>query len=301
MNILVTGGTGFIGSNLTNRLLELGHKVSITGFQQENSLEKDIRLIGSELDKINDKNLKGYDICFHQAANNNTLEQNGKKVFQQNVQNPISLFEKLYKYGCRKFIYASSTAVYGNRQTPYTEDTRPEPLNVYAQSKLAFDEFADKFKEKKSVSIIGLRYCNIYGPKEEHKGSRASMIYHICKDVMLNRNPRVFKYGEQKRDWCYVKDVVEANIKCMYYENSNIFNIAGGKSISFNDLYSIIKSALGSESFLEYIDCDFVDRYQNDTECDISKAKKELRWKPCFDIKSGIQDYISHLLQSTFF
>lgn len=294
MKILVTGGTGFVGSNLVNKLKEFGHTIQITGFNNENNVNANI--VGNNLDKLEEKYLKNNDACFHQAANNDTLETNREKVFEQNVYTPIVLFEKLYKYGCRKFIYASSTAVYGNRKAPYSEDnTEPCPLNVYAESKLKFDEFAMRFAKEKNVSVVGLRYCNIYGPNEEHKGRRASMIFHIYQHLINNQKPKIFKNGEQKRDWCYVKDVVNANIKCLHYKKSNIFNVAGGKSVDFNYLIKIIKENLQSDLETEYIECDFKEKYQNDTECIISKAEKELSWKPYFDIESGIKDYIVYL------
>lgn len=294
MKILVTGGTGFVGSNLVNKLKEFGHTIQITGFNNENNVNAHIA--GNNLNELEEKYLKNNDVCFHQAANNDTLETDREKVFEQNVYTPIVLFEKLYKYGCRKFIYASSTAVYGNKKAPYSEDnTKPCPLNVYAESKLKFDEFAMHFAKEKNVSVIGLRYCNIYGPNEEHKGRRASMIFHICQNLINNQKPKIFKNGEQKRDWCYVKDVVNANVKCLHYEKSNIFNIAGGKSVDFNYLIKIIKENLGSDLETEYIECDFKEKYQNDTECNISKAEIELGWKPYFNIEAGIKDYIVHL------
>lgn len=292
MKILITGGTGFVGSNLVNKLKEFGHQVYATGFCNENNIAN---VIGHDLSELEEKHLKNYDVCFHQAANNDTLETDKEKIFEENVHGPKILFEKLYKYGCRKFIYASSTAVYGNRKSPFSEDSEPLPLNVYAESKLSFDNFAMQFAREKNASVVGLRYCNIYGSNEQHKGRRASMIFQIYKSLVNKQKPKIFKNGDQKRDWCYVKDVVNANIKCLYYEKSNIFNIANGKSVSFNYLFEVLKENLKSNLEIEYIDCNFKEKYQNDTECDISKAEKELGWMPYFNIENGIKDYICSL------
>lgn len=293
MKILVTGGTGFIGSNLSLKLSELGHEIYITGECSENKSE--FPNIGKKLDEINEKDLKNFDVCFHQAANNNTLEEDEKKIFNENVFEPIRLFEKLKDTGCKKFIFASSTAVYGNEKAPFKENQELNPLNYYAQSKLGLEKAAFKFAVENDVDVIGLRYCNIYGPREEHKGKRASMIYQICKSIMQKSNPKIFKFGEQKRDWCYVKDVVNANISCLNYNKSNIFNIASGKSIDFNSLFKIIKNIFDVNVSIEYVDCTFKEKYQNDTECDVSKAARELGWKPIYDIKSGIEDYFIYL------
>lgn len=288
MNILVTGGTGFIGSNLINRLLELGHKITTTGLESENPVPKGV--VFSNLNSSLNQ-----DVCFHQAANNNTLDQDVESMFKVNVYDSMNLFNNLYENGCKKFIYASSTAVYGNSEGPYKETTKTNPLNPYAESKLKFDEFAMNFANKKDVSVIALRYCNVYGPKEEHKGKRSSMIFQIYKQMINNQRPKIFKYGEQKRDWCYVKDVVDANIKCLDYNDSAIFNIGSGKSTSFSRVVQIINNKLKTNLIPEYIDCDFLERYQNKTECDISKAKMFLKWNPKYNIEDGIEDYINLL------
>lgn len=297
MRILVTGGTGFIGYNLSRKLDKLGHEILITGTESEN--ESNFFNIGKSFKEIKEENLKNIDVCFHQAANNDTLEKNQKKIFDENVYEPIELFEKLYKNRCKKFIFASSTAIYGNEKTPFSEDQIPKPLNFYAESKLEFEKVAMDFAKNKNINMIGLRYCNIYGPHEEHKKRRASMIYHICQDVMKGKNPKIFKFGEQKRDWCYVKDVVKANICCLDYNQNNIFNIASGKSINFNDLFKIIKNIFDVNVSIDYIDCQFKESYQNNTECDISKSKKELKWMPHYDVVSGIEDYFIYLSKNS--
>ena len=299
MNILLTGGTGFIGFNLSKKLLENNHKLMILGVKTENSPIKGCKFLHLGFENIDDY-IKDTECLFHLAANNDTLDNDKEEMFRNNLYDPIKLFNKAYEKGCRKFIYASSTAIYGNQEGPFTEDTIPNPLNCYAESKLLFDEFAKKFNtEKGDVSIIGLRYCNIYGPNENHKNKRSSMIFQLYNEIKNNKKPKLFKYGEQKRDWCYVKDVVDANIKCLSCNKSDIFNIANGKSVRFNELVNIINKKLNKNIEIEYITCDFLEKLQTNTECDISKAKKILNWSPKYDIESGICDYIDELLFRT--
>jgi ADP-L-glycero-D-manno-heptose 6-epimerase len=301
MNILLTGGTGFIGFNLAKKILELNNNLTITGVKTENQFNMDCKFLHLGLGSI-DNYLKNKDCVFHLAANNDTLDYDKEEMFRNNLYDPIELFHKAYEYGCRKFIYASSTAVYGNQNGPFTEETTPNPLNCYAESKLLFDEFAKKFEiEKGDVSIIGLRYCNVYGPNECHKNKRSSMIFQLYNKIKNNEKPKLFKYGEQKRDWCYIKDVVEANLKCLDYKGSGIFNIANGNSVTFNELVNIINNKLNKKIEIEYIDCNFLERLQTNTECDVSKAKNLLGWIPKYNMKSGIEDYIDELfLRSSF-
>jgi ADP-L-glycero-D-manno-heptose 6-epimerase len=295
MKILITGGTGFIGSVLARRLIELGHHVTITGVSTECSIPKEAKFLHLGIESSIDNNLR-QDCIFHLASNNDTLCNDKEEMFRNNFLEPIKLFDKLYKFGCRKFIYASSTAVYGNSPAPYEETTPINPLNVYAESKFAFEQYATDFASKnKDCCMIGLRYCNVYGFGEFHKQKRSSMIYQMYQNIKKDKNIRLFKYGEQKRDWCYVEDVVEATTNCLLFNKNEIFNIANGKSLTFNYIAELIGKELNKKINIEYIDCDFLEKFQNNTECDIEKAKKYLNWKPKFTIEEGIEDYIKKL------
>ncbi|MBU6500548.1 MAG: NAD-dependent epimerase/dehydratase family protein [Patescibacteria group bacterium] len=294
MRILVTGGTGFIGSNLTIELLKLGHDVLITGHDAEQKIPNFhgkylqpnfLGLDWGALGKI--------DALFHEAALNDTTCLDEREMMLANVDSSLKLFEHAAKNGCRKIVYASSTAVYGASPAPYIENKGLEPLNPYGRSKLILDEKAMEFaKVHPEITVVGLRYCNVYGPRENHKGKRASMIYQLAKQ-MKNGNPKIFKNGEQKRDYIYVGDVVRANLLALQSKESGVFNCGFGGATSFNDIIKLLNEVMGLDRVPEYIDNPYADKYQNFTQCDMSLAKKVLGFVPKYNVKDGIKDYFA--------
>ncbi len=292
MKILVTGGTGFVGSNIAIELLKSGHEVLITGAAGEQKIPN---FKGIVLDpnfwEIDWKAIGNIDALFHEAAINDTTLLDKEKMFRVNVEGSKKLFEEAVQNGCKKIVYASSTAAYGDVPPPYHEEGPFNPLNPYAESKLALDEFAMDFAKKNpGVTVVGLRYCNVYGPHENHKEKRASMIYQLAQQ-MKTGSPRIFKDGEQKRDYIYVKDVVRANLLALDAKESCIVNCGFGAATSFNDIIKILNKTLGLNRAIEYIENPYADRYQSFTECDMSKAKQKLGFVPEFDVEKGIMDY----------
>lgn len=300
MKILITGGAGFIGGNLAKRFVREGHEVTIVSTGSENNLQGVKKTIYMGLDGIAWDQVWDKEVLFHQMANNDTLCNDKDEMFRANVYGPMTLFHQCLYGGCKKFIYASSTAVYGKSAAPYIENFTPvNPINVYGESKAKFDEFAMNFAKEHNVQVIGLRYCNVYGPGEGKKGRRMSMIGQFLNKMMKGEEPELFRYGEQKRDWIYVDDVVEANILAMQNNNfkGEIYNLGTGKSYTFNHLITTINDVLEKELPPKYIDCNIdYEKYQNHTECDISKIKRELGFNPKFSLKSGIREYYANII-----
>jgi ADP-L-glycero-D-manno-heptose 6-epimerase len=289
MKILVTGASGFIGSNLCKRLSDDKHNVIALGAEGENNPICN-QFIKKPLNKIDWSAFDNIDVVFHEAANNDTLDTNEEAMMQANYYSPVRMFHELELYGCKRFIYASSTAIFGNAPAPYREDVTPiQPLNAYGRSKAKFDEFAMHFAFMTKSIVVGLRYCNVFGPGEGHKGKRASMISQLLLQMKANKQPRIFKNGEQRRDWIYVKDVVETNIHAMLTSRSGVFNCGSGKDYSFNEVVQIINKVLGKELAPEYIENPHPETYQNHTCCDISK----LGFVPQYDLQSALKDWIS--------
>lgn len=292
MKVFISGGSGFVGGNLSDYFYEKGHQVIITGNDTENDV-KHHKILHCGLKGINWKSIDKIDVLFHQAANNNTLDQDREEMFFDNLESSIFLFEKALKLGCRKFIWASSTAIYGDSPAPYFEDTTlPNPLNLYAESKLKLEKFAIEFAKDKNVSAIGLRYCNVYGLGEKHKKKRSSMIHQLAIQMKKGKNPKIFKDGEQKRDWIFIKDVIAANVLASQWDGIGIFNCGSGKATSFNEIIEILKKEMNIDLNTEYIDNPFPKSYQNYTECNMSKAEKELKFIPQYSVKKGIKEML---------
>ena len=292
MRILVTGGTGFVGSNIALKLMELGHEILITGSDAEQKLPgfkgKYLQpdLIGIDWDAIGN-----VDAVIHEAAINDTTSLDKREIIRANVDASLTLFEYAAAHGCKRIVYASSTAVYGATPAPYVEDKGLEPLNPYGLSKKVLDEKAMAFAAAHpEITVVGLRYCNVYGLRESHKGARASMIYQLAKQ-MAKGNPRIFKYGEQKRDYIYVKDVVEANLLALEAKESSVVNCGAGEATSFNEIIAIINKTMGLSRAPEYIENPYAARYQNFTQCDMSKAKEKIGFVPKYDVQKGVTDY----------
>ena len=292
MRILVTGGTGFIGSNLVLELMKGGHEIIITGHDAEQKIPGfKGKYLQSSLIGIDWQAIPKIDVLFHSAAINDTAHMDREEMFRANVLSSKELFRHVTEKGCRRIVYASSTAVYGNTPVPYKEDGPFELLNPYAESKKALDEFAAEFsKQHPEVRVVGLRYCNVYGPRENHKGKRATMIYQLAHQTKSG-NPKLFKFGEQKRDYIYVKDAVRANLLAAEAKESCIVNCGFGRATSFNHIVKILNKTLGSNRTPEYFDNPNPENYQSHTECDMTLAKEKLGFVPEFDIERGIADY----------
>ncbi|SNR72249.1 ADP-glyceromanno-heptose 6-epimerase [Desulfurobacterium atlanticum] len=303
---LVTGGAGFIGSNLALELrkrypdaevvvlddFSSGHFKNLIGFDGE-------IITGSITDpetvkKIEERN---FDVIFHQAANVDTTDTRQKEMMEVNCEAFKTILQTALKNNS-SIIYASSAAVYGNGEVPMKVNQKLLPENVYGFSKYAMDMVAYKFiKEHPEIHIVGLRYFNVYGPRETFKGKMASMVLKLAVQIMKGKKPRLFKWGEQKRDFVYVMDCVEANIKGMESEKSGIVNVGTGKARTFNDVVKIIKESLGIEVETEYFDNPYK-FYQNYTEADLTETEQILGWTPETPIEKGIPEYIEWIREN---
>ena len=309
MNILITGGAGFIGSNLALTLQKQGHNLTVidnlSSGDLENLKEYNGNLIKGDVSKkelFNKLKKERYDVIFHQASITETTYPDDEKMISDNVEGFKNISNFANDCGA-KLIYASSAAVYGNGPTPAKENQKLFPLNAYAVSKYKMDKIAIKkkfriknlFKIKSSklrIDVIGLRYFNVYGPGEKHKGKSSSMIWQLSQKIRKGEPLRIFKYGEQSRDHIYVKDVVAANIRAMESDAKGIFNIGTGKLTTFNRIIEILNKVLVTAAKPDYFDNPY-NFYQNHTQADTSLSSKILNWKSSFSIEDGIKDYFT--------
>lgn len=292
MRCLVTGGAGFIGSNLALYLEEQGHEVIVVDNFSSGCKENLEGFNGEVLDIDVSKPFdigEKFDVIFHQAAITDPRYPDDNETLRQNVDG-FKLMVELAKKNNAKLIYASTASLYGNGPAPQKEDQPKELLSAYAKSKLMMDELAFQYYDK--MHIVGLRYFNVFGPREKNKGRPASMVYHLGSIMKEGKVPRLFKWGEQKRDHIYVKDCVLANIKALDAK-SGVYNVGTGVATSFKELVRIINEVLGKNLEIEYFDINYNPKtYQDNTQADTTKAKEGLNFEAQYSLKDGIKEYI---------
>jgi ADP-L-glycero-D-manno-heptose 6-epimerase len=304
-NILVTGGAGFIGSNLVLALQEKfpeafivvvddfrsGDFRNLRGFRGDFVAADVARLDWAARFKDH-----SFDSIFHEASITDTTVHDQLLQTHDNVEG----FRRLLEFAApthTPVVYASSAATYGIGAGRMSEDQPPAPANVYAFSKVQLDNLARHFARRQpSWRIVGLRYFNVYGPREAHKRAAASMIYQLYGQMKSGRRPRVFRAGEHRRDFVYVKDVVALTIRAATAPRSAIYNCGSGHAYSFNDVIATLNHRLGTKLAPEYFENPY-SFYQPHTEADLSLAKKELGWSPQFPPAEGIADYVAALEQ----
>jgi len=292
MSILVTGGAGFIGSNLALELEKQGYKVTIMD-NFHSGVRENLKGIKGKLieqDVSNQINIKEkFNVIFHIAAITDPRYRDGNELYSKNV-NGFKNILKLAQKNSAKLIYASSASLYGNGPVPMKENQKKDLQSAYAKSKLWMDEEAEKYFDK--MHIVGLRYFNVFGPREAHKGRPASMIFHLYNQIKEGKRPRLFKWGEQMRDHIYVKDIVDATIKAINAKKSGVYNVGTGIGTSFNNVVKVLNGVLGKNLEPEYFDNPYPTKtYQANTQANITKAEKYLGFKAKYSFKEGVKEY----------
>jgi ADP-L-glycero-D-manno-heptose 6-epimerase len=303
-SILVTGGAGFIGSNLTLKLQELYPAARIVVADDFRSGDfKNLQgyrgdFVADDVSRLNWNSQFGdrvFDAIFHEASITDTTVHDQLLQTHDNVEGFRRLLEFARPHHT-PVVYASSAATYGiGAAGAMREDQEPAPANVYAFSKVQLDNLARQYaRQNPSWKIVGLRYFNVYGPRESHKRAAASMIYQLYLQMKAGKRPRVFKHGEQKRDFVYVKDVVRMTIAALNAPKSGVYNCGSGVAFSFNEVIAALNQSLGTSLEPEYFENPY-SFYQPHTEADMTLARNDLKYQPDFPPAQGIADYISLL------
>lgn len=309
--IVVTGGAGFIGSNLVKELnrrgerdilvvdeLSDGHKfVNLADCDIADYLDRD-----DYLDRVSSGDMPAPELVFHQGACSTTTEWDGRYMMANNFE-----YSKQLLHYCQArsvpFIYASSASVYGAGPVFSEGLENEQALNVYGYSKFLFDQYVRRHMGSFTTQVVGLRYFNVYGPREQHKGSMASVAFHFNNQVRESDEVRLFEgcdgyaNGEQRRDFIYVGDVINVNL--WFQENpqvSGVFNCGTGRSQSFNDVARAVidwhgRGEIRYVAFPEHLK----NAYQSFTEADMSLLRKAGYEQPFLSVEEGVKAYLDEL------
>lgn len=315
--ILITGGAGFIGANLAfyfqenypecnivvfdmfrsgetfsnGNLKSFGHFQNLLGFQGE-VISGDIN-DSKALAKLN-SNYK-FDYIFHEAAISDTTVLEQDLMIKTNVNAFKDLLDLAVKHQAN-MIYASSAATYGDAPSPQKLGTEA-PNNAYGFSKLMMDNIAKDYMSKQNkISIVGLRYFNVYGAREFFKNKTASTVIQFGHQLLAGETPKLFEDSDKiLRDFIYIEDVIQANVKAMHPQKSGIYNVGTGKARSFQDICDTLQRELGLDLGTEYIPNPYIGRYQFHTEADISTTQEALGYQPKYELEEGIKAYIPEI------
>jgi len=304
--VLITGGAGFIGSNLAATLSTLHNKevVVVDDFSSgdwRNLIHVDCEVRAADADdaevlrEIADGR---YVAVYHEAAITDTTVMDQRLMVEVNTNAFVKILEASQKSATR-VIYASSAGTYGNSPAPNAIGSGEEPENIYGFSKLQMDRIAARWYAKHPAPIIGLRYFNVYGCGEHHKNERdgnktASMMLQMYQKAKAGEQLRLFKYGEQMRDFVYIQDVVGANMAALTAKTSGVCNVGSGKARTYNDIVQCLGEGLGQRFDVDYFDNPF-SFFQMHTEADLTETEQILHWTPQWTLEQGMKAYIQHL------
>lgn len=312
--IIVTGGAGFIGSNIVKGLNDRGIEDILVvdnllnGRKMHNLSRLEIFDYMDKDDFMERIGINGYDFgpieaVFHEGACSSTTEWDGRFIMRNNFE-----YSKNLLHWCQtkkaRYLYASSASVYGMGIHGFKEERNCElPINMYAFSKLQFDQYVRRVISEMKSQIVGFRYFNVYGPQENHKGQMSSVAYHFNNQILNEKKARLFKGtdgysdGEQRRDFIYVGDCVSVNLWFFDHPDlSGIYNLGTGQSRSFNDVANAVISwhGFGEKEYISFPE-HLKGAYQSFTEADISALRKAGYNKPFLTVEEGVNAYLSRI------
>ena len=304
MRCIVTGGAGFIGSNLVDRLIDEGHEVIIfdnlsTGQQKNINPKAKFFLIDiAHQPYFENKTMKdimsGVDVVFHLAALARVQPsiENPIEYHNTNINGTLNMLDACRKYGVKRFVFSSSSSVYGDvreEDLPTSENSELNPMSPYALHKLVGEQYCKLYSELYGLETVSLRYFNVYGERQPIEGAYTLVMGVFAQQRLNGEKMTIRGDGEQRRDFTYVGDVVDANIKCMEYPlelNGDILNVGNGDNKSVNDIADLIG---GERVNLEPVIEPRV------TLADNTKIKKLLDWKPTQDLNQWVKKWVKDL------
>ena len=310
--ILVTGGAGFIGSNLTDELIKQGAKVVIldnliTGFRQNlEEINGDFDFVEGD---INDdaklkQAIKGVEIIFHQAALPSVPRsvENPNETHQACVNGTFNILSKAKEYGVKRVLYAASSSAYGDQETlPKVETMLPEPLSPYAAAKLMGEYYCQVFSKVYNLDTICLRYFNVFGPRQNPSSQYSGVISRFIDALMSGKTPVIYGDGEQTRDFTYIANVVNANIKAAQSSKGigEVMNAANGDKVSLNELLEVLKKITGKDN----VTADYQPARKGDvihSQSDNRRAVEQIGYENLVGLEEGLKNTINWWKASRF-
>lgn len=309
---LVTGGAGFIGSNLADELIKQGARVSIidnfiTGFRENlEEIKGDFEFVEGDIndDAALKRALENVEIIFHQAALPSVPRSvdNPKETHEACVNGTFNLLTKAKENGVRRVVYAASSSAYGDQPTlPKVETMLPEPLSPYAGAKLMGEYYCQVFSKVYNLETISLRYFNVFGPRQNPASQYSGVISRFVDALMGDKTPIIYGNGETSRDFTYIANVVGANVKAAQTSKGigEVMNVANGERITLNQLLETLKKITGREA----VEAEYQPERKGDvkhSQADNRKAIECLNYKKLVGLEEGLRNTIDWWKQSRF-
>lgn len=303
--ILVTGGAGFIGSNLCNMMAEKGHEVTAfdnLSLGKAENLSDKVRFVQGDVNKKEDLEKTGadFDYIVHLAASSSApmFAKDMYYAYQNNVAGHIRVMQYAKEIGAKKLLFASTSSIYGNNPTPLTEDQEVTPPNHYSVTKFAQEGASRIFSSTEGMEIIAFRFMSIYGLNEDHKTYFANLVSQFIWGMAKDEAPILYGDGTQDRDFTNVKDVAQGIELAMETDKKygfTVFNIGTNKCIDLVGLVQIINKVMGKDIKPEFIPNPIKEGYVKSQLADITKISNELGYKPTVELEEGITEIVNNL------
>jgi UDP-glucose 4-epimerase len=306
MRALVTGGAGFIGSHIAQRLVETGHEVVVlddfsTGSRANvAAIGNDVRVVEGDVRSLEtvETCAAGCDVVFHEAAIVSVpfSVERPQESHDVNIQGTLNVLQAARKARVRRLVFASSAAVYGEEPTfPKTEAMRPEPVSPYGVEKLTGEHYLATWSKLFGVETVALRYFNVFGPRQDPRSAYSGVISIFVDRILGGRPITIFGDGAQSRDFVYVANVVEANIAAATREgiSGRVFNIACGRRTTLTELATLIEGAAGRTVERVFAEARAGDI--KDSVADIARARAELGYVPAIGVDEGLKKLVEHV------
>ncbi len=296
--VLVTGGAGFIGSNLVEALVKKGGNVTVidnltTGTEKNlEEVEDQVKLIEAPCSEITELNLEEPEIIYHIGIPSSSPMYREDPLLVGSAINEFIKIMELAKETGAKVVYASSSSMYNRRNPPHQEDMEVDAFDYYTEARLAMERLAKVYNELHDVNSVGMRFFSVYGPHEKAKGKYANIVSQFFWKMKEDETPVIYGDGEQTRDFTHVSDIVKALMKAgekdLEYET---INVGTGKETTFNEIIDLLNEKLEKSIEPEYVE-NPIENYVDRTLADISKAKRLLDYQPNVTLEEGVEEMI---------